>query len=25
MSAAVELAIPLKVDTKEGKNWGEMK
>ena len=25
MSAAVELSIPLKVDTKEGKNWGEMK
>jgi DNA polymerase-1 len=25
MSAAVELSIPLKVDTKEGRNWGEMK
>jgi DNA polymerase-1 len=25
MSGAVELAIPLKVDTKSGKNWGEMK
>ncbi len=25
MSSAVELSIPLKVDTKEGKNWGEMK
>jgi DNA polymerase-1 len=25
MSAAVELGVPLKVDTKEGKNWGEMK
>ncbi len=25
MSAAVELSIPLKVDIKEGKNWGEMK
>jgi DNA polymerase-1 len=25
MSSAVELSIPLKVDTKAGKNWGEMK
>jgi DNA polymerase-1 len=25
MSAALELSIPLKVDIKEGKNWGEMK
>jgi DNA polymerase-1 len=25
MTSAVELSIPLKVDTKEGKNWGEMK
>ena len=25
MSSAVELSIPLKVDTKVGKNWGEMK
>ena len=25
MSTAVELNVPLKVDTKEGKNWGEMK
>ena len=25
MSAAVELSVPLTVDTKEGKNWGEMK
>jgi len=25
MSAAMELKVPLKVDTKEGKNWGEMK
>jgi DNA polymerase-1 len=25
MSAAVELSIPLKVDTKEGRNWGEMR
>jgi DNA polymerase-1 len=25
MDAAVELAVPLKVDTKVGKNWGEMK
>ena len=25
MSSAVKLAIPLKVDIKEGKNWGEMK
>jgi DNA polymerase-1 len=25
MSSAVELSIPLKVDTKECKNWGEMK
>jgi len=25
MSTAVKLSIPLKVDTKEGKNWGEMK
>ena len=25
MSAAVKLSIPLKVDIKEGKNWGEMK
>ena len=25
MSSAVELSIPLKVDTKEGRNWGEMK
>ncbi len=25
MSAAVSLSIPLKVDIKEGKNWGEMK
>ena len=25
MSAAVELSIPLKADTKTGKNWGEMK
>jgi DNA polymerase-1 len=25
MSSAIELSIPLKVDTKEGKNWGEMK
>ena len=25
MSSAVELSIPLKVDTKSGKNWGEMK
>ncbi len=25
MSTAVELSIPLKVDTKEGRNWGEMK
>jgi len=25
MSAAIKLAIPLKVDIKEGKNWGEMK
>ncbi len=24
MSTALELSIPLKVDTKEGKNWGEM-
>lgn len=25
MSAAVQLVIPLKVDVKEGRNWGEMK
>jgi DNA polymerase-1 len=25
MSSAVELSIPLKVDMKQGKNWGEMK
>ena len=25
MSSAVELSVPLKVDTKVGKNWGEMK
>jgi DNA polymerase I-like protein with 3'-5' exonuclease and polymerase domains len=25
MSSAVELSIPLKVDTKSGRNWGEMK
>lgn len=25
MSTALKLSIPLKVDTKEGKNWGEMK
>jgi DNA polymerase-1 len=25
MSTALELSIPLKVDIKEGKNWGEMK
>ncbi|OGO43078.1 MAG: DNA polymerase I [Chloroflexi bacterium RBG_16_60_22] len=25
MSTAVELSVPVKVDTKEGKNWGEMK
>ncbi|MFC1970956.1 DNA polymerase I [Chloroflexota bacterium] len=25
MSAAVELGVPLKVDTKEGRNWGEMR
>ncbi|MFC1942368.1 DNA polymerase I [Chloroflexota bacterium] len=25
MSAAVKLSVPVKVDTKEGKNWGEMK
>ncbi len=24
MSTALELSVPLKVDTKEGKNWGEM-
>jgi DNA polymerase-1 len=25
MEAAVKLNVPLKVDTKAGKNWGEMK
>ena len=25
MDSAVELSVPLKVDTKSGKNWGEMK
>jgi len=25
MSTAVELSVPLKVDTSTGKNWGEMK
>jgi DNA polymerase-1 len=25
MSSAVQLSIPLKVDTKSGRNWGEMK
>jgi len=25
MSSAVELTVPLKVDTKAGRNWGEMK
>jgi DNA polymerase-1 len=25
MSTAIELSIPLKVDIKVGKNWGEMK
>lgn len=25
MDSAVALSVPLKVDTKTGKNWGEMK
>jgi len=25
MNSAVKLIVPLKVDTKSGKNWGEMK
>ena len=25
MSSAIELSVPVKVDTKVGRNWGEMK